>query len=337
MLCKKAFINLPSILYMSTKKEKKHFTLSYRQLLKQSFEKEVLFERDASILNARGITIARIAAFVALRDVFTAMPQNETARANITIDIDQRNLLITELKTAIKEVLGIAKITFGAKAVEYKTFGPTSISLLRENHLYELAMQVVARGNFYFAQMQPKGLTAAMLANITTLQNNLPYAIDTSFQTKVKRIITTQERIVAANNVFNEMKEMCNTAIVYFENRDKLKASEYLIYKVAGKQQQRNGKVKSSSIICPKLKGIAANSKFKLMAASGSTLAFYFSKTNGGDAGAKKAVVPVNADVFVEITAANLGYDKEKGFDFFCIKNVGEGGEEGVYKVRVKG
>jgi hypothetical protein len=317
-------------------KRKIRFGINYNTLINQSLEKLALLTEDEPTLNSRGITIARLTAFNNLINAFKNVPVNQTMRANITIDKEQRNKLMSELRAAIKEVWGIAKTTFGEKSVEYKAFNSTSISLLKPEKLYELSLQVISKAEFYFTQMQSKGLTVAMINAIKTLTQTMAEAAGTTYQTKVKRTAVTEERQTAANNLYVEMKAMCDTAIVYFENRNKLRASEYIIYKVAGKQQQLSGKIAAVATTHKSLKHIAPKYTFKLLVTSGSAIEFYFSKTKGGAAGEKKVLVPVNAKTATTCTTADLGFNSSKGFVHFCIKSTAVDGEVSVYKVMVK-
>ncbi len=321
---------------MKKRRRKLHFTMSFTKLIALSSAKEALFNRDQVVLNARGITVARIAAFATQINTLVNIPQNKTVVANVTISKEARDADLKQLKQLIKEVWGIAATTFGENSAEYKTFGSTSISKLNAEKTAKLTMKVLAIAETNFVAMQPKGLTNQMLIDIEDLTNSLIAKSGATNVAKADKTGVTNNRIAAANALFDELRNMCNTAFVYFENRDKLKASEYIIYKAKDRQQQRNGIVTAGEIIYKKLQAITAKSKFKLQVTNGNSLSFYFSKTIDGSTYTKKLVVPVNAEEFTQYTAADLGYSSNKGYIYFCIDNTVENAVNAGYKVRVK-
>jgi len=321
---------------MKKNKRKLHFTMSFAKLITLCNEKEALFNRDQAVLAARGITAARIAAFATQINTLVNIPQNKTVIANVTISKKARDADVKQLKQLMKEVWGIAATTFGENTAEYKCFGSTSISRLNAQQTTKLAMKIVATAEINFAAMQPKGLTHQMLIDIEDLTNSVAAKSSATNVSKAAKTGFTDNRIAVANKLFDELRNMCNTAFVYFENRDKLKASHYIIYKVKGKQQQRNGIVAAGQMIHKKLQSITANSKFKLQVSDGNSLSFYFGKSIDGSNYTKKLTVPVNTQEFLPCTAADLGYSSKKGYLYFCIDNTAENAVNAVYKVRVK-
>ena len=310
--------------------------MSYNKLVNISYQKQTCFERDQVELNSRGITPAAIANLIACREAFINIPTKKTTVATIGISKEERQAIATELKALMKEVWGIAKNTFGSKDANYKTFRPTSISLVNATDLYNLADIALRRGQLYFTMMQPKGFSSAMLYDIDRLRTKLKAAIENTTQSKGNNIITAEARINAANALFDTIRDMCNTAFVYFENRNKLKASQYIIYKTTKKHTQRSGGIAVNTTISRKISEIKAASSFKIQVLSGGELSFYFSKTIGGVAGTKKIVVPVTEDAFTIVKAADLGFNERTGFVHFCIHNAAIVGEKTRYKIWVK-
>ncbi len=297
--------------------------MSYNEVLNLSFEKEVLLTRDQADLAARGITVARITAFAGLRNTFMAVPQDETMVALITVAINSRDAVATSMQIAIREVVGIAKNTFGDGSADYKTFMASDLSRMNAADLSFLSVTIVSRGNVYLAQMAPKGLTAAMLAAITTLKTSLDTKIKDVETAQANQLITTQNRHVIANAFFDEMKAMCDTAQVYYVDRNKLKAEEYVIYDTAGTQQQRNGSVLPEATISRAFDAVTPDMQFKIKAYDGNDLLVYFSNADAGNPGTASVTVINNATDYKVVTATQLGYNGTTGFTHFCIKNSG--------------
>ena len=165
------------------------------------------------------------------------------------------------------------------------------------------------------------------------LKTNLEGKIDAVNTAITNQLSTTEIRHITANALFDEMQDMCNTAQVYFNDRNALKASLYIIYDTEGNTQQRNGIVAANEVANRNLDAIAPDSKFKLQVRNGNELDFYFSQTEGGIAGTKMVKVAVNANKYIEASAADLGFNSSTGFIHFCIKN--SGSAESVYRVVV--
>ncbi len=318
---------------MSQNNDGLNFKMSYNEVLNLSFEKEVLLTRDQTDLVSRGITTARITAFEGLRNAFMEVPTDDTMKANISIAINARDVVANQMRIAIREVLGIAKNTFGEGSAEYKTFNGNEISRIDAAGLSFLSVTIVTQGTNYSAQMTPKGLTTAMLTTITALKATLDAKIKEVDIASSAQLTTTQKRHNAANALFDEMTAMCNAAQVYYADRNALKAEEYTIYDTVGTQQQRNGIVEANSSVYRSLDGLTPDAVFKIKVIDGVDLVFYFSQTEGGDAGAKAITVSVDPNNYTETTAAALGYNSSNGFIKFNIKN--NSNVETVYKVLV--
>ena len=318
---------------MSQNNDGLNFKMSYNEVLNLSFEKEVLLTRDQTDLVSRGITTARITAFEGLRNAFMAVPTDDTMKAKISIAINARDVVANQMRIAIREVLGIAKNTFGEASAEYKTFNGKEISRIDAAGLSFLSVTIVTQGTNYSAQMTPKGLTTAMLTTITALKATLDAKIKEVDIANSAQLTTTQNRHNAANALFDEMTAMCNAARVYYADRNALKAEEYTIYDTVGTQQQRNGIVEANSTVYRSLDGLTPDAVFKIKVIDGADLVFYFSQTEGGDAGAKAVTVSVDPNNYTETTATALGYNSSNGFIKFNIKN--NSNVETVYKVLV--
>lgn len=316
---------------MSQNERNLHFGFSYNELINLSFEKEAFLTRDQLELLARGITTERLSNFAILRTNFIAIPTNETMVANISLAKQLRDQLTEPLRISIREIQGIAANTFGIGSAQHKAFTPQTLSNLDAGALYHLAATIVAQGNLYLTQMQAKGLTPAMLASISTQANALKPKITDFELVESSQLSTTQNRYAAANALYNDMFDMCQTAITYYQDRNALKAEEYVIYDAANSGQQRNGSILPNAIINRSFDGVNANSLFKLKAFEGNDLVAYFSNEKDGKPSDKKISIISNAKEFISVTAADLGYNDAKGFIFFCIKN--EGAKETGYRI----
>jgi len=312
---------------------KAHFSFSYDELISKSIKREAYLRRDLADLSDRGITLAQINDMVALREVLEAIPANKTDNDAVSLAITSRNETATALTTAVRTVISIAETTFDEKSAEYKSFLIKALSKLTPSELYTQSPKIVTNGNKYFGEMEPNGLTAIMLTNITSLTNNLTIQVSDVVSLEGDRIITTGERRTAADNLFDSMSGMCQTAVGLYENINKTKAREYALYKNEGKIVMRKGIVKASKSSSPKTMGIKATTKFKLKTNTGTSLQYFFALTKGAVPTASAITVAFNKKVFTTTTAAKLGYSKATGMIVLNILN--ENDDEAGFVVRM--
>lgn len=311
-----------------------HFTMSYDELLNLSYEKETYFTRDEADLSSRGITTARIAGINTLRDAFLQVPTDTVMTGYITVATGNRDAAMALLIADIRELIGIAKNTFGEKSGEYKTFGSTELNRLDASGLIRLATTVAEQTTTYLTAMAPHGASAAMVTALEAKADAMPALIRAINKAEGDRELTTVKRHDAANALYDEISKMCGTAVVYYTDRNPIKAADYVIYDLGGSVQQRNGDVAANSTVTRELKGIAPNSEFSLRVNDGASLVFYFSKTEGGVAGTKSVTVANNPNKFETTTAEALGFNSQTGFVYFCIHNPSTD-EVGNYSVKV--
>lgn len=311
-----------------------HFTMSYDELLNLSYEKETYLTRDAADLISRGITTTRIESIDALRQAFLQVPTDRVMTGYITQATANREAAMALLVSAIRELIGIAKNTFGEKSGVFKTFGSTDLTRLDASGLIRLANTVGQQTNTYLTDMAPHGATAQMITDLEAKAAAMPTLVRAIDKAEGDRKLTTISRHQAANAIYDAVSTMCGTAVVYYSNRNPTKAANYVIYDLESGIQHRNGDVAAKKTVTRDLKGIGANTSFSLKVNEGASLVFYFSKTEGGVAGSKSITVTNNPNNFEPTTAEALGFNHQTGFIYFCIHNP-SADEVGNYSVKV--
>jgi len=191
----------------------------------------------------------------------------------------------------------------------------------------------VVKGNKNLAAMGPKGLTAAMLANITTQAAALLPLISATPILVSDAETVTGDRRTLANSLYNSMKDLCQTAHTYYFDRDKLKAENYVIYDASTSVVNREGTVKGNKTAIRKSAGIVADTVFRLKVKSGTSLQFYYGMTSKSLPGPLVTTVDYNPNIFFSTTAAGLGYDAAGGIIVFIIRNPNSDDSEFLAKI----
>ena len=312
-----------------------HFSCSYEQLIALSIKKESYLRRDLADLSNRGVSLAGINGMVALREALKAIPAEGADNDTVSLAVASRKETATALTTAVRTVISIAETTFDEKSAEYKSFLIKALSKLSPSELYTQSPKIVTNGNKYFGEMEPNGLTAIMLTNITSLTTDLTILVSDVFSLEGDRIIVTGERRTAADNLYDSMSGMCKTAAAYYKPTNKTKAANYTLYAKEGKPIVRQGIVKANKSSSPKTEGIKGTTKFKLKTNTGTSLQYFFALTKGAVPTASAITVAFNKKVFTNTTAAKLGYSKTLGMIVLNILN--ENDDEAGFVVRMGG
>ena len=285
-------------------------------------EKEAYLTRDQTELAARGVTTAKIAAMETKRVAFVALPSRATESETSSIGFQDRNTQATVLLGAIRLVMYIAEDTFPKNSSQYKSFNAKGLSKMNANQLSNICPNIVAKGTQYMSLMGPKGLTAAMLTNITTqaatllpLISNTPILVgDEDAATVVRRN--------AANDLFVTMKGLCHTGYVfYLAAGNDTKAKEYVVGDGDSKVVDRDGIVKPLKKATRKTADITATTPIRFKVKTGTSLQVYYGMTKTSAPTASAATVLYNPNIFLSTTAADLGYDLAGGIKYFIIYN----------------
>lgn len=302
-----------------------HFACSYSYLKLKAIEKIAFFRRDQVELEARGITVAKIDQLEALRVAFNIIPSNGTQVHDSSIGFSDRDIKANEICVAIRDVVGIAKNTFGAKSSIYKSFGIKGLSTMTPNELYNESGNVVLRGTKNMAKMEPRGLTATMLTNITNLSVELLVLIAATPILVSSATLVTDTRRDAANALFDMLRDMCETAKNYYYDRNRTKYNDYVVYDIAAKSVDRKGKLVAYSYKNPRTNGIKDTTRLRIRTTSGTSLQYYYSLMKGDAPPADALTVLPNPNIFVEKTAAQLGYNAATGMVQLNVYNPNEG------------
>ncbi len=299
------------------------FNMSYEKLIDLCVEKLAFLRRDQSDLASRGITTAKIDAFDAERTAFTAIPSNTTGLETNTLGYEARDKQAAILLTDIQAVQTVVGDTFKTSSAQYKGFQFKGLGKFDASQLYNVSENVVVKANKYILDLGPKGLTPAMLTNITT-QATLLLPLIAAMPILVGDAETsTVERRSASNALFTTAKGLCSTGKAFYTTaKNKVKAKNYVIYDTVSKVIDRTGIVKAMLSLVRKTAGMTATTKVRMKVKSGTSLQFYFGITKNSLPGVLSTIVNYNPNIFVQKTAAELGYNAAAGITVFVIRNI---------------
>ncbi len=301
-----------------------HFACSHTYLVSSSLEKEALLRRDLADLTLRGITTKRLDDYVILRNEFNDIPASVAEIYETSIAYQERNAKNGEIKISVRAILGIADVTYTKKSAEYKSFNIKALSHLTPEEMFKDSENVIDKATSFKVKMTVNGLTPKMLTDLKTLRDELGVCIQATPVLEGNSLGVTVKRRNAANALYDETSSMCKIAIVYYQDKDKVKKGEYSIYDTKPSTVDRRGKAKANGFSMPKATAYVATTKIRIKIKTGTSVEVFFSLKRKGSPVSKSKIIKANPNIFITTTAADLGFDAEGGIYVLNIKNINE-------------
>ena len=300
------------------------FSLTFDEFVNLLIAKETHLRRDQVDLMSRGITIVRLDAFKANKGLLLTMPQHVVENRDRSLALTACRVKKAELAVALTEIKKIAQNTFGLKGSLYYSFNLNGIKKLSYPKILDVVPDFVKYGTASIIPMGKKGLTAEKLTNITTLAAELTTLLAVPTDLESTSSAATIARHTLENSLYSEMKDMCLTGHIFYENTDIVKAADYIIYEKKAKVINRSGIVKSNVSTTRKTGDLVPKTRIRMKVSTGKSLEMYFGMTKTSPPSAKALTVVYNPNTFTSTTPAALGYDLAGGIIYLIIRNPNE-------------
>ena len=135
-----------------------------------------------------------------------------------------------QLRVVIRSVMTRAEQKYVLGSPKHNKFGTADLSRQPDAELLITAKRVVRAGTIYLTDLAATGLTAAVLANVTTLTGELETLL---LDLKMKigdRDILQEDRVEAGNALYATLSTYTNTGQTIWEATDVAKYNDYVIY-----------------------------------------------------------------------------------------------------------
>jgi hypothetical protein len=139
-----------------------------------------------------------------------------------------KDTIAENTRKAIRAIRNMAELAFNSKGL-YNTFGFDDMANMSDSELCTLAKRVFRVGNRLMAQMEPQGLTAATLAALQTLRDQLDNALDNINEAVENRDIETQQRVMKGNALWQEMSRLASIGKSLYEDTNEAKFNDYVL------------------------------------------------------------------------------------------------------------
>ena len=309
------------------------FRFSYGELMQQAMEKSTFLRRDAVILANRGVTANDLDV---LDDLITAFKETRDDNSFIGLITDatvKKDAKRKQVEIMGRDILGIAELALGSKSGIYKSFGFVNLGKLNDGEIIRQAFELHTKANEFMSDISAKGLTPAMLTEFRTLIDELDPLVRYAQAIKSDRDANTEVRRNAANALYEKMADLCRAGVIYFQDRDPAKYSDYVLYGKSATSQSRSGNVSPNSITSRPFNGLSPETILRIKNEGTGSLDFYFSTTEGGNP--TTLVVTVLEFQEQSYSASEMGYDIQTGAIKFNIRNLSQT-EYSSYLIRIE-
>jgi len=157
-------------------------------------------------------------------------PTDEEFLGDVSIATEKRDLTADKVKVAIRDIMLRPRMIFGEHSTKYRKFATQGMDSLDPEKLQRLACRVVRIANLYFDELEPAGLTPAIVTNLETLAAQLNTQIEEKEDAVFNRDEATEKRIEIGNLLYNKIVILYDIGKTYWFDKSEAKYNDYVIY-----------------------------------------------------------------------------------------------------------
>lgn len=212
----------------------RNYRITDAELIVLAKEKAGFMQRDATAFAPFGITAAMTTALITSATAFSNFITDIEATADMTAATAAKNAKAEQLRVAIRGVMARVEQKYLAGTSRHNRFGTSGLSEKPDPELLIAAKTVVRTGTAYLTDLSATGLTATLLAGITTLSAELETLV---LDLKMKigdRDVLQEDRVEAGNVLYQTLVTYTNTGQTIWETSDVAKYNDYVLYNTPG-------------------------------------------------------------------------------------------------------
>ncbi|MGB4776195.1 MAG: hypothetical protein WBP45_13550 [Daejeonella sp.] len=210
-----------------------HFTFSQDTLIQMAKSKASFIERDAAEFDKHNVTATRLTAFREKISTMENFPTDVELLGTQSVATETKDEVEVKLKNSIRGIMSRAVNKFGENSARYRQFGTKGLSHMTDLQLLKCAATVYRIGMAYLDQLASEGLTEPILTDLQNLRTEFNDADIVQSDAIANRDIATEDRIILANDIYDDLVKFCNTGKTIWANTDEARYNDYVIYDTA--------------------------------------------------------------------------------------------------------
>lgn len=206
------------------------FNQSFADLMQLGDKADDLMERDAVELLPYGVDATFRSDTATLTQDLKDFPTDEELQGAAAEQTEIKNESADVVKVLIRSVMVRAKNAFGESSAKYRRFGTKGLDELTDNDLLKCGKRVVRIATLFQVPLAAKGLTVAMITDLSDKAVIFDNAIDAQDDAIRQRDSATEDRIELGNALYKKIMELFDFGKDYWITRDEAKYNDYVLY-----------------------------------------------------------------------------------------------------------
>lgn len=223
-------INYKTFLIMKKKEAIRNFNFSDAILITKGKEKIAFIRRDASKFTEFGISGTDVDELENNIDLFAENITDIEAVSDQAEITSLKTAKAEELRVAIRAIMMRVELKYGTTSAKYRKFGTDMLTRQTDADLLMTGKRVVRVAQLFLTDLVEKGVTPAMLTEITALCDAFENLI---IDMKIKvgdRDIMQEARVETANAIYATLVSYATTGQSIWTTTNVAKYNDYLLY-----------------------------------------------------------------------------------------------------------
>lgn len=210
------------------------YTISDGRVIELCNEKRTFIERDIAEFAVYNIDAPAVAIFKTETDEFEEFVTDEEMVGVQEEKTDLKDAAGEAVKTVIRSIMVRVAAKYKEGSARYKRFGTVGMDTFDDPHLLSCGRRVKRVASALLAELASKGLTQAIIDDLTAKNQAFEDAIDTQAEAIADRDIATEDRIEMGNARFSRLMELCSMGKNIWFETDEAKYNDYIVYDTPG-------------------------------------------------------------------------------------------------------
>ncbi len=210
---------------------KRNYSLTDAELMLYSSNLVGFMNRDAAKFLERGVTAGDISAFAALTNAFEVILPDEVYAAQITAEVEAKNVKRAEALAMIQSISGYVQQEWGINSWQYKSLTISNASAARDNEFLRTCRVVVEQATDFLTDLSAIGLTLSDIEALESKAQELESKLNSVNEKRALRDKKKQERIEKGNELYSFVKKYTTIGKLMWENVSEADYNDYIIYK----------------------------------------------------------------------------------------------------------
>lgn len=225
------------------KKQEAHakFNMSYGQVLQLADDVKLLAERDSNELKNYGVNKDYLTKFAERIEAFRNKESDAFYEGTVTGFTRDKNTVRGRLHETLSSIMVRIKNLYGQQSPEYNRFQYADSGQLSDSDYVRMIRNASKVAEVYLPLLETKGFTQDDLDKFNDSIDEFDGLLDQKFSAERARNIATQDRVLAANAMYDMVVEICDYGKDYFYSRDTSKYEDYVIYDAPAPVEDKEG------------------------------------------------------------------------------------------------